>query len=108
MAGNMESMLLGDSSSSDDNSDDGAEVIEEVSGGVLSAAAASVPVVAPPAPAPAAAERFLMFTRVLMKYLEQKDKPMHARARAMIKECYDRNKKGDPAYASLTMSMQTM
>jgi len=42
-----------------------------------------------------------------MKYLEQKDRNMHARARAMIKECYDRNKQGDPAYASLTLSMQT-
>ena len=48
-----------------------------------------------------------MFTRVLMKYLEQKDPSMHSRAKVVIKECAERNKNGDPQYASLTTSMQT-
>ena len=48
-----------------------------------------------------------MFTRVLMKYLESKDKAMHARAKDEIKHCAEMNKKGDPSYASLTASMST-
>ena len=52
-------------------------------------------------------ERFLMFTRVLMKYLEQRDKTMHSQAKTQIKECYEKNKAGDPQYASLTTSMET-
>eukprot|EP00985_Skeletonema_marinoi_P004827 scaffold2094_cov192-Skeletonema_marinoi.AAC.4 len=51
-------------------------------------------------------EKFLMFTRVLMKYLEQRDPDMHAKAKQQIKECYERNKMGDPAYKSLTQSMK--
>jgi len=47
-----------------------------------------------------------MFTRVLMKYLEQKDRPMHAKAKEVIKECADKNKNKDPEYQSLTLSMQ--
>jgi len=47
-----------------------------------------------------------MFTRVLMKYLEQRDPDMHAKAKQQIKECYERNKMGDPAYKSLTQSMK--
>lgn len=31
---------------------------------------------------------------------------MHARAKAEIKDCYERNKNGDPAYKSLTQSMK--
>ena len=33
-----------------------------------------------------------MFTRVLMKYLEQKDPAMHARAKSVIRECAEKNK----------------
>jgi len=51
-------------------------------------------------------ERFLMFTKVLMKYLEQKNKAMHARAKAVIRDCAEKNKQGDPNYASLTRAMQ--
>ena len=51
-------------------------------------------------------EQFLMFTRVLMKYLESKDPQMHVNAKNVIKQCAERNKAGDPEYASLTHSMQ--
>ncbi|KAL7496761.1 hypothetical protein ACHAWT_004908 [Skeletonema menzelii] len=51
-------------------------------------------------------EKFLMFTRVLMKYLEQRDPEKHAQAKREIKECYERNKNGDPEYQSLTQSMK--
>ena len=51
-------------------------------------------------------EEFLMFTKVLMKYLEQKDKEMHLKARHVIKECARKNKEGDPAFSSLSASMQ--
>jgi hypothetical protein len=51
-------------------------------------------------------ERFLMFTRVLMKYLEQKDAAMHARAKAVIRECADKNKNKERGYESVTASMQ--
>ncbi|KAL3785515.1 hypothetical protein ACHAW5_005269 [Stephanodiscus triporus] len=51
-------------------------------------------------------ERFLMFTRVLMKYLGQRDVNMFAAAKAQIKECYDKNKSGDPQFRSLTASMK--
>jgi hypothetical protein len=48
-----------------------------------------------------------MFTRVLMKYLESKDADMHRKAKNVIKVCAERNKQGDPKYASLTSSMRT-
>ena len=51
-------------------------------------------------------EKFLMFTRVLIKYLEQKDQRMHARAKAIIKECAERNKRQEPGYESVTTSMK--
>jgi hypothetical protein len=47
-----------------------------------------------------------MFTKVLMKYLEQKDQKMHASAKEVIRECAKKNKAGDPAYSSLSTSMQ--
>lgn len=52
-------------------------------------------------------ERFLIFTRVLIKYLEQKDLNMHRQAKAIIKDCADRNKKKEPGYQSVTASMKT-
>lgn len=52
-------------------------------------------------------EQFLMFTKVLMKYLEQKDPGMHARAKEVIRDCARKNKEGDPSYASLSASMQS-
>ena len=51
-------------------------------------------------------ERFLMFTRVLMKYLEQKDPSMHQKAKIIIKDCADRNKRQEPGYESVTSSMR--
>lgn len=41
-----------------------------------------------------------------MKYLEQRDQEMHTRAKAQIKECYEKNKQGDPNFKSLTTSMK--
>jgi hypothetical protein len=32
---------------------------------------------------------------------------MHALAKAQIKECYEKNKSGDPQFKSLTISMET-
>jgi hypothetical protein len=51
-------------------------------------------------------ERFLMFTRVLIKYLEQKDPSMHLKAKAVIRECAEKNKNKEPGYESVTNSMQ--
>lgn len=39
------------------------------------------------------------------RYLEQRDPEMHSRAKTQIKECYEKNKIGDPMYRSLTTSM---
>jgi len=52
-------------------------------------------------------EQFLMFTRVLMKYLEQKDPDMHARAKAVIRECAEKNKRKEKGYESVTLAMQS-
>lgn len=51
-------------------------------------------------------EQFLMFTRVLIKYLEQKDKNLHAQAKAIIKDCAEKNKRQEPGYESVTESMK--
>ncbi|KAG7366802.1 hypothetical protein IV203_029472 [Nitzschia inconspicua] len=51
-------------------------------------------------------EKFLMFTRVLIKYLEGKDRALHAKAKLVIKDCAERNKRGEPGYESVTMAMQ--
>ena len=51
-------------------------------------------------------DKFLMFTRVLMKYLEQKDPEMHSRAKSVIRECADKNKNKEAGYESVTASMQ--
>jgi len=42
-----------------------------------------------------------------MKYLEQKDQSMHARAKEVIRDCAKKNKEGNPAYSSLSTSMQS-
>ena len=52
-------------------------------------------------------ERFLMFTRVLMKYLEQKDPKMHQKAKLIIKDCAERNKRQERGYESVTASMRS-
>ncbi|CAB9529310.1 expressed unknown protein [Seminavis robusta] len=51
-------------------------------------------------------ERFLMFTRVLMKYLETKDPSLHSKVKLIIKECAERNKRNEPGYESVTASMR--
>ena len=52
-------------------------------------------------------EKFLVFTRVLIKYLEQKDPNLHRQAKAIIKDCAERNKRQEPGYTSVTASMKT-
>mmetsp|Transcript_15379 Transcript_15379/g.35203 ORF Transcript_15379/g.35203 Transcript_15379/m.35203 type:complete len:882 (+) Transcript_15379:57-2702(+) len=51
-------------------------------------------------------ETFLIFTRVLMKYLEQKDPNVYHRVKAIIKECAERNKRHEPGFESVTTSMK--
>ena len=51
-------------------------------------------------------EQFLMFTRVLIKYLETMDYEMHQRAEQVLKMCSERNEAGDPEYSSLTNCMR--
>lgn len=45
-------------------------------------------------------------TSCAQRYLEQRDKEMHQKAKAQIKECYEKNKLGDPMFKSLTQSMK--
>ena len=45
---------------------------------------------------------FLLFTKILMQYLHQKDKDMFHRAKSIIYECAQRNKLNDPQYLPLT------
>lgn len=52
-------------------------------------------------------ETFLLFTRVLIKYLEQKDPHVHQQVKAIIKDCAERNKRGEPGYESVTTSMRS-
>ena len=47
-------------------------------------------------------ETFLVFTRVLMKYLEQKDMALYHRVKAIIKDCAERNRRQEPGYESVT------
>ena len=42
----------------------------------------------------------------MSRYLEQRDVTMHANAKSQIKECYEKNKAGDPEFRSLTTSMK--
>jgi hypothetical protein len=52
-------------------------------------------------------EQFLLFTRVLMKYLEQKDPNLHTKAKYVIKECAERNRQKIAGYESVTTAMQS-
>ena len=45
--------------------------------------------------------------QITIRYLEQRDLNMHVKAKAQIKECYEKNKIGDPNFRSLTLSMKT-
>lgn len=51
-------------------------------------------------------ERFLVFTRVLMKYLETKDPPLHSKVKAIIKDCADRNRRKEVGFESVTAAMR--
>ena len=51
-------------------------------------------------------ERFVIFLRVLLKYLEQEDESMFDKAKIVIQDCAHKNKLGDPNYTSLSASMQ--
>jgi hypothetical protein len=51
-------------------------------------------------------EKFLMLTRALIKYLEGKDKALHHKAKFVIEDCAERNKRGERGYESVTMAMQ--
>mmetsp|Transcript_18949 Transcript_18949/g.21518 ORF Transcript_18949/g.21518 Transcript_18949/m.21518 type:complete len:1046 (-) Transcript_18949:114-3251(-) len=51
-------------------------------------------------------EQFLMFTKVLMKYLEAKDTAIHGQAKQVIRDCAQKNKDGEPGYSSLSAAMQ--
>jgi len=52
-------------------------------------------------------ERFLMFSRVLLKYVEHKNPQMHREAKTIIKECVHRNRQGEPGFESVTAAMQS-
>ena len=51
-------------------------------------------------------ETFIAFLRILLKYLEQKDKTLHAKAKAVIKDCAEQNASGMPGYESVAVAMQ--
>eukprot|EP00532_Pseudo-nitzschia_australis_P009247 CAMPEP_0168165526 /NCGR_PEP_ID=MMETSP0139_2-20121125/1535_1 /TAXON_ID=44445 /ORGANISM="Pseudo-nitzschia australis, Strain 10249 10 AB" /LENGTH=186 /DNA_ID=CAMNT_0008082651 /DNA_START=151 /DNA_END=711 /DNA_ORIENTATION=- len=51
-------------------------------------------------------QRFLVFARVLMLYLEKNDKDMHADAKLIIKDCAERHNRQEPEYESVTQSMK--
>jgi len=50
-------------------------------------------------------EYFLLFTRVLVKYLEKKDKELHTRAKKIIRECVERNKRQENGIESMTKTI---
>lgn len=52
-------------------------------------------------------EDFIMFVRVLMKYIEQKDPQVHAQARHVIRDCTDKSRKKEPGYKSIAECMET-
>jgi len=52
-------------------------------------------------------EKFLMFAKVLLKYIEHKNKQMHTEAKAIIKECVARNQQQESGYESVTAAMQS-
>jgi hypothetical protein len=51
-------------------------------------------------------ERLWMLIRILMKYLEYKDPEMYLKAKEVIKECVQRNKKREKGYLSLSASIK--
>lgn len=51
-------------------------------------------------------EKFLMFTKILLRYLEQKNPRLYTAVKAVIKDCNDRNKRQEPGYESVTAAMK--
>jgi hypothetical protein len=51
-------------------------------------------------------KNFLIFTRVLLKYLEQTDLVLHEKVKEIIKDCALRNKRQEQGYESVTKSMK--
>jgi hypothetical protein len=51
-------------------------------------------------------KEFLMFTRVLLKYLERKDPIVKHMVKEIIRDCIDRNKRQEPGYESVTTVMR--
>jgi hypothetical protein len=51
-------------------------------------------------------EKFLIFTRVLMKYLEQKDPTLHLQVKDIIRDCAQRNSRKEAGYESVTAAMK--
>jgi hypothetical protein len=47
-------------------------------------------------------EKFLIFIRVLIKYLEQNDPLLHLEVKAIVKECTQRSRNREPGYESVT------
>ena len=52
-------------------------------------------------------EQFLVFAKVLLRYLEQKNKKMYFEAKAVIQKCVARNKRQEPGYESVTIAMKS-
>ena len=50
-------------------------------------------------------DQFILFTRFLMKYLKQVDRPMLEKAQLVMRECAKRNRLGEPNYTSLSASI---
>jgi len=51
-------------------------------------------------------ESFFRFSRVLLNYLAQKDNQMYVQAKINIKDCFERNKRKESGYESITESMK--
>jgi len=51
-------------------------------------------------------QKFLIFTRVLMKYLEQKDPALHVQVKPIIKDCAEKKRQKVKGYESVTTSMR--
>jgi hypothetical protein len=107
--GDDDSSLSCSSSSSGDESDGGSVS----SGSSTRSVAGRIARVPPPHPRGSAAVepssekekgRARIFLRILLKYLERKDPGLHARVRAVVARCKDKNRARVPGYESVTAS----
>ena len=51
-------------------------------------------------------EKFLLFTRFLLKYLERKDAKLHCHVKELMKECIVKHIEKVPGYESVTLALQ--